>query len=328
MDRTDSYRFSINLESEKIGRIIRRLPLFSFSDKLKKAFKEEIVLRDGLKIVVNEYKLRRTIQVDFSIGNAPLEFAICMQGAMRVDVRSNDCLDERIDIAEGDNSIFFLPNSEGELYITGNTRVKVLSIHVSPDYLQNFVSNDSQGFPPQITDLLNDSLSNAFVIKNKSNSAIKTVASQILENFYSGSRRNMFLEAKSLEFMTLLLSQLTEDSFDKGESISILEREKILELEAQLILRLHDVPSLEQISKETGISHSSLNRIFKAVFGDTIFSYLRNKRLERTKELLQDGKLNISEISYELGWSSPAHLTRNFKEKYGVLPKEYRRRKK
>ena len=49
------------------------------------------------------------------------------------------------------------------------------------------------------------------------------------------------------------------------------------------------------------------------------------QKIERVKELLLDGELNVSEIAYRTGYSSVAHLSRQFKEITGMTPSDFRR---
>ena len=55
-----------------------------------------------------------------------------------------------------------------------------------------------------------------------------------------------------------------------------------------------------------------------------ISDHINNIRLERAAMLLRDGEMNISEVAYSLGFSSPNYFSTAFKNKFGVSPKEYR----
>ena len=52
-------------------------------------------------------------------------------------------------------------------------------------------------------------------------------------------------------------------------------------------------------------------------------SYLQNERLKRAAELLIEGDLNVTEVSYKVGFQSPTYFYKCFKEKYGVPPSKF-----
>lgn len=69
----------------------------------------------------------------------------------------------------------------------------------------------------------------------------------------------------------------------------------------------------------------SLSRIFSDIEGRTIENYAILQKIERVKELLVDGQLTISEIAWRTGYSSVAHLSRQFKNITGMTPSVFRR---
>ena len=52
-------------------------------------------------------------------------------------------------------------------------------------------------------------------------------------------------------------------------------------------------------------------------------SYLQNERLKRAAELLIEGDLNVTEVSYKVGFQSPTYFYKCFKEKYGIPPSKF-----
>lgn len=74
--------------------------------------------------------------------------------------------------------------------------------------------------------------------------------------------------------------------------------------------------------------YSALSRLFSEKKGMTIERYSICLRTEKIKEELSYGEKNISEIAYELGYSSPAHLSAQFKQQEGISPKQYQQQAK
>ena len=78
------------------------------------------------------------------------------------------------------------------------------------------------------------------------------------------------------------------------------------------------------ISQRLKLDYNSVSRTFSAKEGKTIESYAIGLRVERVKELLEYGHLSIKQIAFKLGYSSVAHLSRQFKKVTGQPPSAYR----
>jgi len=80
--------------------------------------------------------------------------------------------------------------------------------------------------------------------------------------------------------------------------------------------------SIEEFGKDVGMSRSQMHRKLKALTGKSTSLYLRTVRLAKAKQLIEDKMATISEISYQVGFSSPAYFSRCFKEEFGYTPSE------
>jgi AraC-like DNA-binding protein len=70
--------------------------------------------------------------------------------------------------------------------------------------------------------------------------------------------------------------------------------------------------------------YGQLSRIFSEIEKRTIENYIIQQKIERVKELIFYNELTISQISYELNYSSPQHLSRQFKQVTGITPTQYK----
>lgn len=78
------------------------------------------------------------------------------------------------------------------------------------------------------------------------------------------------------------------------------------------------------LSRQLNKDYSTLSKLFSEVRGVTIERFAIVHRIEYAKELLCYSQLATSEIAYTLGYSSPAHLSSQFKQVTGMTPKEFR----
>ena len=80
----------------------------------------------------------------------------------------------------------------------------------------------------------------------------------------------------------------------------------------------------DYLSRQLNKDYSLLSKLFSEVRGITIERFAIVHRIEYAKELLCYSQLATSEIAYKLGYSSPAHLSSQFKQVTGMTPKEFR----
>ena len=82
--------------------------------------------------------------------------------------------------------------------------------------------------------------------------------------------------------------------------------------------------NVEMLAANVGMSRVHMHRKLKELTNQSARDFIRNIRLKQAATLLVDGKLTISEIAYETGFSNISHFSSSFKEFYGMSPSEYR----
>lgn len=121
--------------------------------------------------------------------------------------------------------------------------------------------------------------------------------------------------------------QLRENLQIYGLQLLDNKRNIIIEkIKATIIEMVHysdEIPKVnysDYISQKLGYDYTYLANIFSEVKGMTIQQYIILNKIERAKELLMYGELNLTEISYQLHYSSVAHLSNQFKKITGLTP--------
>ncbi len=78
--------------------------------------------------------------------------------------------------------------------------------------------------------------------------------------------------------------------------------------------------NVEVIGQKIGLSRVQLYRKVKAITGSSVVDLVRKARLAKAYRLLETRSMSVSEVAYEVGFSSPSYFTKCFKEEYGMLP--------
>ena len=125
---------------------------------------------------------------------------------------------------------------------------------------------------------------------------------------------------------------LEENGFELFDSrnANIIERIKILIINSihhKSIESFSDNNLSKEIVSETGLSYQYVSSLFSSTEGITIEKFIISQKIEKVKELLVYDELTLSEIAYNLGYSSVQHLSNQFKKITGLTPTYFKQLK-
>jgi AraC-like DNA-binding protein len=83
---------------------------------------------------------------------------------------------------------------------------------------------------------------------------------------------------------------------------------------------------VEALARDAHMSAGHLSRQFRLAYGESPYSYLMSRRIERAMALLRRGDLSVTDVCFEVGCSSPGTFSTRFTELVGMPPSDYRQR--
>lgn len=86
---------------------------------------------------------------------------------------------------------------------------------------------------------------------------------------------------------------------------------------------LHDHLTIEQICRDNLIGRSQLQKLFKERCGMGIIEYFSSMKINAAKEMIRTKRMNFTQISEQLGYTSIHYFSRRFKKETGMTPSEY-----
>lgn len=84
--------------------------------------------------------------------------------------------------------------------------------------------------------------------------------------------------------------------------------------------------NVERLTEEVGISRAQLHRKMKEITGISAGEFIRNLRLEQAARLISEGKINVTQVAFSVGFTNQTHFSTAFKKHYGMTPTEYAER--
>jgi AraC family transcriptional regulator, transcriptional activator of the genes for pyochelin and ferripyochelin receptors len=143
---------------------------------------------------------------------------------------------------------------------------------------------------------------------------------------FNGFTRLLYLEAKVMELFSLQLEQFSKWSKDAKSDIGKADKEKLKEVHAFIETSYLLPLSLAKLSAAYGLNEFKLKKGYKSLFHMTVFGHILNLRMNKAKQLLDEGQMNISQVSDYIGYSNVPAFTAAFKNRFGYPPSSYIKR--
>lgn len=150
-----------------------------------------------------------------------------------------------------------------------------------------------------------------------------TASSQSKENGKERFNSQMQVAYNCIELFLLLLSENKTAETSKETHKQTRHSNITAGVEAYLAERVRETISLQETAHHFGYSVSNIQKIFKAVTGQSIIVYFNKLKLEEAKRLIAENNMTFSQIAGYLGYSNPNYFSRIFKATIGMTPTEY-----
>lgn len=225
----------------------------------------------------------------------------------------------------GTHCLLFYPSLKGKLNYLKKPWSESVEIELSLDFLRKLFANDLEvlgEFGENIEKGLPAIMGNrSFPITVE----MRRILTEVRDCPYSTPLKKLFVEAKVQELLALQISQITAVQ-TAGKRLKKADIDKLNEVRDLLMKNIYNPHSIDELSKMAGINRTKLQEGFKELFGNTIFGFISDHRLDDARQRLLDEKNNvtISEIAAASGYKNPQHFTAAFKRKFGLLPREIR----
>ena len=246
-----------------------------------------------------------------------IQFHFCISGSITFNYNKGAY---NLKLDEG--KFLTLYNPEKHLTIDASVakNSKVISVLIPIVEFHKLFSSSSSDIPF----FENKSLNQKHYSENLISNSILIVLNQIIKNDMDNSTRSLLYKAKIYELFSLIFKKTKEIDLDQCPFLKNDENLKKIAKAKDVILKdIKNPPSLIELSKTIDLSLKNLKKGFKEIYGKPVYKYLFDFKMERAKQLLSNGNLNVNEVSYDLGYSSSSHFIAAFKKKYGITPRTY-----
>ena len=307
--------------------INQKTPLDSFwnlPEEIGTGSIQKNLLRTGFELYITNFKLREPL-IRKGKSNSPmigLNFAL--SGSIRNRIQYSTSDDWVID--SGQSSLYYVPASNSSGEAAAKEPILYVSIQMESWFFNTLLERETDRIPDDFADIASVSPSR-YQYTDAITPLMQAVAHQIINCPYHGLTRQLYLEGKAYELIAYKLEQSLSNKkeYQKTFTLRPHDIERVHHARELFSRDFQNPPKLLDLARAVGLPHPKLNFCFREVYGSTIFGYLREMRLNKAKALLDEGRMNVTEVAYSVGYSSLSHFAKAFKDHFGTAPGNYLR---
>ncbi len=206
-----------------------------------------------------------------------------------------------------------------EMFTPCGTIINAIIIHVHIDLLKDLL-NQKEG-----NTLFQNIIwgNKPYLYEEIISPEIQDVAARIVKASVPEELTDYYLKIKAEELICLFFVEFLKRRHIPSYPLNVSDLKMIYSVRNKIISDLCIPPNITGLARFSGMSESKMNRLFKQIFGNSIYSYYQMLRMNEAAHLIKEEKLSVSEVGYRLGFTNLSHFTRIFEKHIGNKPKKY-----
>ena len=278
---------------------------------------EESILDSGFTVLRIKNDLQEAVKENYPVNQDFIQFHFCLKGQMNFVFNEGNY---SFPVNEDHSMLLFNPLKPLPIEVELAPNTWLVSVLISIAKFHSLFSSDAD----HISFLTPENSTKKYYDNLPFTSSIAVVLSQILQAKVHDSMKSLYFKGKVYELLSLYFNKNEDPSLEQCPFLVDEENVRKIRKAKDIILeRMSDPPSLENLATEIGLSLKKLKEGFKQLYGDTVFAYLLDHKMEEARRMLDSQKFNVNEVGLKLGYSTASHFIAAFKKKYGTTPKKY-----
>ncbi len=278
---------------------------------------EDITIEDGFIILKSDNKTAKNQSITREIDSSFVQFHYCLKGASKFNFNEGAYA---FDITEDNSLLLYNPQRDLPINLDLKPNSQLISVLISIQKFHSLFSQDADHIH-----FLSDENRDKKYYDNKPISPAKSIVLNQMMNFnIHSSIEKLYLKAKTYELLSLYFNR-AEDA-DIEQCPFLVDEDNVLKIKNAkdiIIQKMADPPSLQELANEVGLTLKKLKEGFKQIYGDSVYSFLFDHKMEFARKLLETNQYNVNEVGHKIGYSTSSHFIAAFKKKYGTTPKKY-----
>lgn len=206
-----------------------------------------------------------------------------------------------------------------EVFIPAKTKINTIVITVHINLLKSWIN-----------DTVENKFLNTITLQDKPYLYDQIISNEILEvagkigsTAENKQLGHFYLKMKAEEMIYHFLSEMSKRESITSYPLNVADVKAMYNIKDILSSDLSNPPDLGDLALLSNMSESKMNKLFKQIFGNSIYNYYQALRMNEAAYLIREEKLSVSETGYRLGFSNLSHFSRIFEKHIGMKPKKY-----
>ena len=225
-----------------------------------------------------------------------------------------------LDLKEEKSLLFYNPQKELPLNLELAPHTWIVSAIISIKKFHGLFSSQAE----HIRFLSEDNKDKKYYKENDISPSMAIVLSQLFHYNLNSFIKNLYYKGKGYELLSLYFNRSEDPNAEQCPFL--IDEENVLKIKKAkeiMISNMAEPPGLEELSEQVGLSLKKLKMGFKQIYGDTVYGFLFEYKMDYARQLLDSGSYNVNEVGLKIGYSTGSHFIAAFKKKFGTTPKKY-----
>jgi AraC-like DNA-binding protein len=256
-------------------------------------------------------KFNKLVSKDF------IQFHFCLKGSCDLVFNEGSY---KLSLSQGKSLLLYNPQRTLPINLINEAGSNVITLLISIKKFHLLFSDEAS----YITFLSRENILKKYYTEESISPSMSIVLTQLLNFNLNNSVKPLYFKGKTFELLSLYFNTSDEANLEQCPFLVSEANVNKIKLAKDIIInRLSEPPTLIDLANEIGLSLKKLKDGFKQIYGDSVYSFLIDYKMELARKLLESGDYNVNEVGLKIGYSTSSHFIAAFKKKYGTTPKKY-----
>jgi AraC-like DNA-binding protein len=289
----------------------------SEKENVAEGFIDRTEIEEGFFILKFQNESEEGQKFTRNIDHSFIQFHFCIKGSSKLIFNNGNY---ELPLEQEHSLLLYNPKQDLPLNLELDSKSWVISLLVSIKKFHTMFSQEA-GYIPFLSIENRDK---KYYKDGNISPSMAIVLNQLMNFNLMPTVKALYFKAKAYELLSLNFNR-TEDA-NIAQCPFLVDEENVLKIRKAkdlVISRMAEPPSLQELATEIGLSLKRLKDGFKQIYGDSVYSFLFDYKMEFARKLLDSGEYNVNEVGLKVGYSTSSHFIKAFKKKFGTTPKKY-----
>lgn len=278
---------------------------------------DETSIEEGFFVLTHKNENDTVTILEREIDSTYIQFHFCTKGNAAFVFNQGTYT---LNITEDTSLLLYNPQRDLPIHLEMQPHSWLVSLVISIKKFHGLFSQDAN----YVTFLSDENKNKKYYTDGKINPSMAVVLNQLMSFNLNNSIKPLYFKGKVYELLSHYFNRSEDADIEQCpflvDEVNVSKLKKAKDI---IIANMAEPPSLKELAQSVDLSLKKLKEGFKQIYGDTVYGFLFDYKMEVARKLLESGDYNVNEVGLKVGYSTSSHFIAAFKKKYGTTPKKY-----